>query len=122
VLLQDRYWRKQSDSREFLYIGCYAGKWDGSPLTRRSITKANPPINSKQIAVDFDLPPNEWPQVLIPHTFDAGEQSSFELSVHSSVPMKLEPISSTMVTPTNNAQPKGAYQAMPTAQRAVLIK
>jgi len=85
---------KQPDRNPLSYLGIYSCHWEGmNRLDRKAVHKTSQPcVNRREIAIELTIPPYEFPYVLIPHTFDAGEDGTFELSAHCTTPMNLEPL------------------------------
>jgi len=72
------------------HIGLYNGHWDGK-LDKFALAKAAKPcVNAKEFSLDIILNPSDWPWFVMPHTFDAGIESSFEVIVHCKIPVQIE--------------------------------
>jgi hypothetical protein len=42
--------------------------------------------------MDVEFPVNDFPLVIVPNTFEAGQEASFELMVYSPVKLKLDQV------------------------------
>jgi len=80
---------RQPNRQPLMYIGMYTGQYVGR-FERAMLRGAKPCCNSREFTVEALVQPAEWPYFIIPHTFDAGEVSDFEVFVSSPEPLKIE--------------------------------
>jgi hypothetical protein len=60
----------------------------GKVPDRTEIDKMSTCVNAREVSLELDVKPGDWPQFVIPVTFDAGQQGSFTLMAYSSIPLK----------------------------------
>jgi len=86
---------RQPDRKpELFYIGLYAGTWNGS-INRKTATKTAQNTDAREVGLEIEVLPAEWPYFIMPNTFDPNEQSDFEIIIYSTQEIRSEMIYTT---------------------------
>eukprot|EP01114_Cavostelium_apophysatum_P007275 TRINITY_DN1929_c0_g1_i1.p1 TRINITY_DN1929_c0_g1~~TRINITY_DN1929_c0_g1_i1.p1 ORF type:complete len:718 (-),score=206.71 TRINITY_DN1929_c0_g1_i1:60-2213(-) len=81
---------RQPDKKPLYYMGMYTGAWAGQAIDRNLCKGSKPCLNAREVSFECWVKPNEWPRFAIPHTFEANQESTFELYVQSSIALNIE--------------------------------
>jgi len=79
---------RQEDRPTKYFVGMYSGKYAGRLPTRNEIEKISTCINSREVSLELVIPPNAWPQYIMPVTFEPNQVGSFEMWAYCTTPVK----------------------------------
>jgi len=80
---------RQPERKPLIYLGMYTGKWSNQRVDKVLCKGSKPCLNAREVTFDVWLKPEDWPQYVIPHTFEANQESPFELYVQSTTELKI---------------------------------
>jgi hypothetical protein len=81
---------RQPDRKpELFYIGLYAGVWTGI-IDRKTVTKTVQNTDAREVGLELEVLPSEWPYFILPNTFDPNELTDFEIIIYSTQEMRAE--------------------------------
>lgn len=61
---------------------------DGKVPTRNDIEKSSSCVNAREVSMELLVKPQDWPQFVMPVTFEPGQEGKFEMTAYSTVPLK----------------------------------
>jgi len=79
---------RQEDRPQKHFIGMYTGRFTGKVPNRNDIEQSSTCINAREVNIQLTLQPNQFPQFIMPTTFEPGQECKFEMTAYSSIPLK----------------------------------